>query len=143
MKLKYLWISGLLISCSEPRVLKEANWNGNRITWEVLDGGATSSYRWLINFSEGEENSKELIFESYSSPYIEDIEVYEDKLLILCPDFRNKVHDTITINLKEIDKYKGEPVVYERNVLKNSNGDYKEPTFVKEDRADALANGLN
>ena len=142
MKLRYFWISILLVSCSEPKILKEVTWNDNRISWEVLDGGATTSYRWLIKYSEGGEKSKDLIFESYSSPYISDIEVYKDELLILCPDSRNKVNDTITINLKDIDKYIDDPIVYEWDVLKGKNEYYKEPSFVKEDREYAEANGL-
>ncbi|QHL88994.1 hypothetical protein GU926_16775 [Nibribacter ruber] len=142
MKLWYLWILILLISCSEPEILKEITWNNNRISWEVLDGGATTSCRWLIKYSEDGENNKDLIFESYSSPYIADIEVYKDELLIFCPDFRNRVNDTIKINLKDIDKYIDEPIVYELDVLKRNNEYYKEPDFVKEDREYAIANGL-
>ncbi|ALJ00701.1 hypothetical protein [Rufibacter tibetensis] len=142
MKIWYLWILILLVSCSEPEILKEVNWNENCISWEVLDGGATTSFKWLIKYSEGGENRKDLIFESYSSPYISDIEVYKDELLILCPNIRNKVNDTITINLKDINKYIDEPIVYEQDILKRKNEYYKEPSFVKKDREYAVANGL-
>lgn len=142
MKARYLWFLIFLLSCGEPEVLKTVNWKGNTITWEVLDGGATSSYRWLIMFSEEGSGSKDLIFESYSSPYIGDIEVNEDELLILIQEFNAKRNDTIVINMKDVEEYIDEPVVYERDVLKNSNEYYREPDFIKEDREYAVAHDL-
>ncbi|PSR54228.1 hypothetical protein AHMF7605_12190 [Adhaeribacter arboris] len=142
MKVRYLWFLIFLISCGETKVLKTVNWKGNTITWEVLDGGATTSYLWKIMFSEKGESSKDLIFRSYSTPYVGDIEVHQDKLLILIPDFKNKVNDTIAINLRDVEEYIDEPVDYKRNALKNSNKYYKEPNFVKEDREYYIANDL-
>ena len=130
MKIRYLWFLVFLVSCAEPEVLKTIHWKGNTITWEVLDGGATTSYQWLIKFSEKGSSSKDLIFESYSTPYIGDIDVYQDELLILIPNFNTKENDTIAVDLRDVEEYIDEPVIYERGVLKNSNKYYKEPDFV-------------
>ena len=46
-----------LVGCGTPTELKTVNWNGNRITWTVLDGGATTSYYWKIFFTK-----KKIIF---------------------------------------------------------------------------------
>ncbi|WP_144607022.1 hypothetical protein [Algoriphagus algorifonticola] len=130
-----------LVGCGTPTELKTVNWNGNRITWTVLDGGATTSYYWKIFFTKKGSNSQDLIFESYSSPYITDISTNGNKLLIHCAVDRDST-DIITIDLNKIEDFIDDPIEYERSLLEQTNESYIEPEFVKQDREFAIKHNL-
>lgn len=140
-KLAILILFATLISCGTPTELKTVNWNGNRITWTVLDGGATTSYYWKIYFTKKNSNNRNLIFESYSSPYITNISTSGNNLLIHCAVDR-EITDFITIDLNQINDFIDDPVEYERTLLEQTNNSYTEPEFVKRDRKFAIKHNL-
>ena len=122
-----------LLGCSPPTELKFVNWDGNQITWTVLDGGATTSYLWQIFFRKNESDPQKLIFKSYSSPHITDISLAKSELLIHC--FRDRDSEYfITIDLTKVEDFIENPVEYERSILKRTNKSYREPEFVVKER---------
>ena len=117
----------ILNACGEPQVIKSIQWNDHKVTWEVLDAGATTSYRWIINV----DNKK--IFESYSTPYINNIQASNNDLLIYYAIGRND-SAAITINYADLNDYQRNPVVYERDILKSTNDSYIEPHYIRLER---------
>lgn len=131
----------ILFSCGKPQELKTLNWNDNQISWTVLDGGATTSYYWQIFYKSQDENKNKLIFESYSSPYLTDISIQNNNLVIHALDDHNQP-EFINIDLTKIEDYIKEPVKYERTILKQTNDSYKEPEFIKLEREFAIKHNL-
>lgn len=136
-RLKYL-ISFIFIiifsSCIETEVLKTIKWNGNAIRLTVTNGGATTAFLYKVDYKKNWFFARErLIFESYSSPSLEDILVENDKLFIVCFTGNSQVNK-IEIDLKNINKFIRNPIEYRRDELIRSNGFYIEPDFIKRDR---------
>ena len=131
----------ILTNCGIPTDLKTVNWKGNMVSWSVLDGGATTSYLWKIHYKEKGSTSEHLIFESYSTPYITDISIKRDQLLIHCLVNKDST-DYITLDLNEIKDFIDDPVKYDRTILESSNHSYHEPTFVKRNRESAIKHNL-
>jgi len=144
-RLKNLIILILLISfssCIKPEKVKTIDWNGNTITFSTINGGMTTSYLYKIEYKRKWIFGKDrLIFWSYSTPSIDDITVKNDKLIIHCFAGKNQTNNII-IDLKNINKFIGNPVKYRRNVLEKTNDFYVEPDFIKENRKKAIKYGL-
>ena len=135
--LSFLFLAG----CIESKELKILNWNDNAIRLSVVDGGATTSFLWKIYFQKNGSKRKRLIFQSYASPYIEDITIAGDKLLIHCPG--NRGNETlIEINMKYVDDFIDNPIKYRRSVLDGTNDSYHDPEFIRQERADDIKYGL-
>ncbi len=136
-KLKYLILLilvAVLASCIEPEETKTIDWNGNTITLSVINGGATTSYLYKIEYKRKWIFGRErLIFWSYSTPTVSDISIENDKLLIHSL-VRNNQTNNITIDLKNINKFIGSPVKYRRSELVRTNAFYIEPDFIKQER---------
>jgi|GEM_PF-4012980 hypothetical protein len=144
-RLKNLIILILLISfssCIKPEKVKTIDWNGNTITFSTINGGMTTSYLYKIEYKRKWIFGKDrLIFWSYSTPSINDITVKNDKLIIHCFAGKNQTNNII-IDLKNINKFIGNPVKYRRDVLEKTNDFYVEPDFIKENRKEAIKYGL-
>lgn len=144
-KLKYILFFILVVvfsSCIKPEVIKTIKWNGNTIRLSVVNGGATTSFLYKIDYEGDWFLGKErLIFESYSTPCIKDISVENDQLMIDCFAANNQTK-RIMIDLKKINKFIGNPIKYRRNILVKTNGYYVEPDFVKQERQKAKEYGL-
>ena len=124
----------IFTSCIRPEVIKTIKWNGNTITLSVINGGATVSYLYKIEYKRKWIFGKDrLIFWSYSTPGVEDISIENDKLIIHCFARKNQTNNII-IDLKNINKFIGRPVKYRRSVLEKTNAFYIEPDFIKRDR---------
>ncbi len=145
IKIKYLIFLTLIVvftSCIKPEVIKMVKWRGNTIRLSVINGGATTSFLFKIDYErDWILGKRRLIFESYSTPYLEDISVENDKLVIDCLASKNQTNK-ILIDLNNINKYIGNPVKYRRNVLVKTNAFYIEPDFVKRDRQEAIRYGI-
>ncbi len=143
LKLKFIIYLSIifLFGCSETQELKILNWNDNAVRWSVINGGATTSFLWKIHFQKNGSKSKKLIFQSYASPYIEDIKVAGDNLIIYCGESRGK-RNVIEINLKNISDFIDDPIKYRRSVLEQTNDSYHEPEFIRQARADDIRYGL-
>ncbi len=144
-RLKNLIILILLISfssCIKPEKIKTIDWNGNIITFSTINGGMTTSYLYKIEYKRKWIFGKDrLIFWSYSTPSINDITIKNDKLIIHCFARKNQINNII-IDLKNINKFIGNPVKYRRDVLEKTNDFYVEPDFIKENRKEAIKYGL-
>ena len=144
-RLKNLIILILLISfssCIKPEKIKTIDWNGNIITFSTINGGMTTSYLYKIEYKRKWIFGKDrLIFWSYSTPSINDITIKNDKLIIHCFARKNQTNNII-IDLKNINKFIGNPVKYRRDVLEKTNDFYVEPDFIKENRKEAIKYGL-
>jgi len=102
----------------------------------------TTSYLYKIEYKRKWIFGKDrLIFWSYSTPSINDITVKNDKLIIHCFAGKNQTNNII-IDLKNINKFIGNPVKYRRDVLEKTNDFYVEPDFIKENRKEAIKYGL-
>lgn len=123
----------ITLGCIEPEEIKSIEWNGNKIKWTVLNGGPTTSFLWKVYFTEKNSNKENLIFESYSTPYVTDISVRGDYLLIHCYGEKNK-NEYIVLNLTMIDEFTDNPIEYFDCELKQTNDAYYEPEFVKRER---------
>ena len=75
------------------------NWNDNVVRWSVVNSGATTPFLWKIHFQRNRSKTKRLIFQSISSPYITDISIAGDNLLIHCAGSRGN-EKIIEINIK-------------------------------------------
>lgn len=123
----------IFTSCIKPEVIKTIKWNGNTITLSVINGGATVSYLYKIEYKRKWIFGKDrLIFWSYSTPIIDNISIENDKLIIHCLADRNQTTNII-IDLKRINKFIGSPVKYRRSVLEKTNAFYIEPDIIKRD----------
>ncbi len=132
----------LLTSCLKPEKVKTIDWKGNTITFSTFNGGATTSYLFKIEYKRKWIFGKDrLIFWSYSTPSVNDISVENEKLIIHCFGARNTTNDII-IDLKNINKFIGNPVKYRRDVLEKTNDYYDEPDFIKQNRQQAIKYGL-
>ncbi len=144
-RLKNFIIFILLISfssCIKPEKIKTIDWNGNTITFSTINGGMTTSYLYKIEYKRKWIFGKDrLIFWSYSTPSINDITVKNDKLILHCFAGKNQTNNII-IDLKNINKFIGNPVKYRRDVLEKTNDFYVEPDFIKENRKEAIKYGL-
>jgi hypothetical protein len=142
---KYLIIFILTIvftSCIKPEVIKTIRWNDNTIKLSVINGGATTSFLYKIEYHRNWVFGKDrLIFQSYSTPDIEDISVENDKLIIDCFAGHDQT-EKILIDLKNINKFIVNPIKYRRDVLVKTNRFYVEPDFVKKDREKAKEYGI-
>lgn len=125
----------LLSGCFKPEHLKTVSWNNHEIEWSVVDGGATTSFLWKIHYKKW--SGKKLIFQSYADPYIQDIAVIGDYLLIYCQDSR-----FLYIPLDKIEDYVDHPVKYSRLALEQTNASYEEPGFIKSERKKLIKWGL-
>lgn len=68
-------------------------WRGNTIRLSVINGGATTSFLFKIDYErDWILGKRRLIFESYSTPYLEDISVENDKLVIDCLASKNQTN---------------------------------------------------
>ena len=113
---------------------KTIDWKGHSITFSTINGGMTTSYLFKIEYKrKWIFGRNRLIFWSYSSPSINDISVENDKLILHC-FARNNQSNEIIINLKNINKFIGDPVRYRRDVLEKTNDFYIEPNFIKQRR---------
>jgi hypothetical protein len=129
-------------SCIRPEKIKTIDWVGNTITLSVINGGATTSYLYKIEYKRKWIFGRErLIFWSYSTPSVDDISVENNKLIIHCFASKNQAN-RIVIDLKNINKFIGSPVKYRRDVLEKTNDYYDEPNFIKQDRQQAKKYGL-
>ena len=126
-----------LYGCIEPEELKMLNWNDNVVRWSVVNGGATTPFLWKIHFQRNGSKTKRLIFQSISSPYITDISIAGDNLLIHCFGSRGN-EKIIEINIKNVDDFIDDPIKYRRSILEQTNNSYHEPEFIREDRATAI-----
>lgn len=131
-----------LAGCIEPIELKILKWNDNAIRLLVVDGGATTSFLWKIHFQKNGSKRERLIFQSYASPYIEDITIAGDNLLIHCGVKRGN-EQRIEINMKNVEDFIDDPIIYRRSVLDQTNDCYHEPEFIRQDRADDIKYGLS
>ena len=110
------------------------NWNDNAVRWSVVNGGATTPFLWKIHFQRNGSKTKRLIFQSISSPYITDISITGDNLLIHCGG-SGRTEELIEINMRNVDNFVDNPIKYRRSILEQTNNSYNEPEFVREDRA--------
>jgi hypothetical protein len=110
------------------------NWKDNTVRWSVVNGGATTSFLWKIYFQRNGSKTKRLIFQSISSPYITDISIAGDNLLIHCAGSGGN-EKIIEINIKNVDDFIDDPIKYRRSFLEQTNNSYHEPEFLREDRA--------
>ncbi len=132
MNFRYLFLILFLFleGCIEPQELKILNWHDNAIRWTVVDGGATTSYLWKIYFQKNGSKRKRLIFQSYASPNISDISVSGEYLIIHSGGDRKDMR-LIQIDMRKVDDFVDNPVIYRRSVLEQTNSSYQEPDFVK------------
>src|SRR5438105_3327037 len=95
-----------LISCSKTDDIKRLKWKEYEISLSVSNGGATTSWLWEIKAVKDASlfKSQSIIFSSYSSPFIEDIEIAGDTLKIICLDLNSKIA-LIDINLNYLETY--------------------------------------
>ena len=144
-KFKYLIFFTLIAvftSCIKPEVINTVKWRGNTIRLSVINGGATTSFLFKIDYErDWILGKRRLIFESYSTPYVKDISVENDKLVIDCYASKNQTNK-ILIDLNNINKYIGNPVKYRRDILDKTNTYYIEPDFIKQNRQKAIKNGI-
>ena len=132
----------LFTSCIKPEKIKTLDCNGNTITFSVTNGGATTAYLYKIEYKRKWILGRDrLIFSSYSTPAVNDISVENEKLIIHCFAVRNQIHNVV-IDLKNINKFIGNPVKYRRDVLEETNDFYIEPDFLKQNRQEAKEHGL-
>ena len=121
-----------LSSCLEPEEVKTIDWKGNKITFSTFNGGMTTSYLYKIEYKRKWIFGKDrLIFWSYSTPSVNDISVENDKLIIHCFARKNQTNNII-VDLKNINKFIGNPIKYRRDVLEKTNEYYDEPNFLKQ-----------
>ena len=132
----------LLEGCIKPQELKLLNWNDNAVRWSVINGGATTSFLWEIYFQKNSSKHKKLIFKSYSEPYITDISISGDYLIIHCSGKSNHLN-LIQINLKKVEDFIDNPVNYRESILERTNDSYHEPEFIRENRDEAIKYGLS
>ena len=138
----FFGLVAVFTSCIKPEVIKTIKWNGNTVRLSVINGGATTSFLFKIDYEKDWILGKRrLIFESYSTPNINDIYVENDKLIIDCY-VRNDQTNKIVIDLNNINKYIGNPIKYRRDVLVRTNAFYIEPDFIKRDRQKAIEYGI-
>ena len=121
----------MLTGCFEPEHMKTVSWNNHGIELSVVNGGATSPFRWMIHYRKW--SGRKLIFQSISTPYIEDIAVNGDNLLIYCTDGR-----FLHIHLDKIEEFIDHPVKYRKLVLEQTNASYHEPGFIIEERKNSI-----
>jgi len=114
----------LFASCIKPEKVKTIDWNGNTITLSVINGGATVAYLYKIEYKRKWILGRDrLIFWSYSTPEVNDISVENDRLTIHFWADKNQTNK-IVIDLKDINKFIGNPVKYRRGVLEKTNDYY-------------------
>ena len=132
----------LFTSCIKPEKIKTIDWDGNTITLSVINGGATTAYLYKIEYKRKWILGRDrLIFWSYSTPAVSDISVENDRLKIHCFAGKNQANNII-IDLKNINKFIGNPVKYRRDALEKTNDYYNEPIFIKRNRQQAKKYGL-
>ncbi len=144
-KFKYLIffvLSVIFTSCIKPEFIKTIKWKGNTIRFSVINGGATTSYLYKIDYErDWILGKRRVIFESYSTPYIKDISVKNDKLVIDCFANNNQTNK-IMLDLNNINKFIGNPIKYRRYLLVKTNTFYIEPDFVKHERQENASHNL-
>lgn len=131
----------LSTSCASFDEVRRIDWQENTIVLKLSEMDMTTSNYWKVYFIKHGSSNEKLIFESYGSPYITDVSVQTNNLIIDCLTSDNSDHQ-IELDLNNLDDYLDNPVKYETYVLKQTNDSYKEPLFITVERKIAIKNGL-
>jgi hypothetical protein len=127
----------MISSCSTKKEIKVLYWKDTEIRLVEENSGATSCYLWKIKIKKkGLLSQEHLLFRSYCNPYLTDIDIQSDSLIILCLGDRNQ-KETVSINLNDMPEFIKNPIKYYNAELNNTNGKYKEPAFIKRSREEA------